>query len=101
MRNIAKHLNEKRAISRKHGNTGRKKPAKSLKYDEIQNAVTFILIYAGEVGMPQPGATRGSVCIPPVYLPSSDTKKDIHKRYIASCEESKYRALKVSAFQDI
>lgn len=28
-------------------------------------------------------------------------KKDIHKRYVVPCEESEFRALKVSSFQDI
>ncbi|XP_062621644.1 uncharacterized protein LOC134283212 [Saccostrea cucullata] len=100
LRNIAKHLSEHGAIPREHGNTG-KKPSHSLKFEEIRNAVTFILNYAGEVGMPQPEAPRGIDGIPPVYLPSSDTKKDIHKRYVASCEESEFRALKVSSFQDV
>lgn len=100
LRNIAKHLNEKGDIPREHGNTGKYQTI-SLKYDEIRNAVTFILNYVGEVGMPQSEDPRGSDGIPTVYLPSSDSKKDIQKRYVASCKESEFRALNVSSFQDI
>lgn len=43
-----------------------------------EHAVTFILNYAAEAGMPQPEAQRGSDGIPPIFLPLSDTKKGIH-----------------------
>lgn len=77
-----------------------KKAHHALKYEDIHNAITFIVSYAAEVGMPQPEAPRGSDGIPPIFLPSSDTKKGIHERYIASCEGTDVRALKISSFEE-
>ncbi|XP_062603492.1 uncharacterized protein LOC134282462 [Saccostrea cucullata] len=99
VKNISRHLNDNGAVPREHGNTG-KKPTHALKYEDVQNAITFIINYAAEVGMPQPEAPRGSDGIPPIFLPSSDTKKGIHERYLASCEGTDVRALKLSSFTE-
>jgi hypothetical protein len=98
-KNIARHLESHGAVPREHGNTG-KKPVHALKFGDIQCAILFITNYAAEVGMPQPEAPRGSDGIPPIYLPSSDTKKAIHQRYTTSCQETGVRALKLSSFED-
>lgn len=102
LKNINRHLNDIGAVPREHRNTG-KKPHHALKYEDIHNAITFIVNYAAEVGMPQPEAPRGSDGsdgIPPIFLPSSDTKKGIHERYIASCQGTDVRALKISSFEE-
>ncbi|XP_048771609.1 uncharacterized protein LOC125677540 [Ostrea edulis] len=98
-KNIAKHLDDHGAVPREHGNKG-KKPVHALQFEEIQRAILFITNYAAEVGMPQPEAPRGSDGIPPIYLPSSDTKKAIHQRYNTSCQETGVRALRISSFED-
>ena len=100
LKNINKHVSAAGAIPRVHGNTG-KKPLHALKYEDIHNAITFITNYAAEVGKPQPEAPRGSDGIPPIFLPSSETKKGIHQRYVDSCEGTDVRALKVSSFEDV
>ena len=98
--NITKHMMANGVVPREHGNKG-KRPVHALKFQDIENAVAFIRNYAEEVGMPQPEAPRGSDGIPPIYLPSSDTKKGIHERYVKSCEETEMRVLKISSFEDV
>lgn len=92
-------MNDIGAVPREHWNTG-KKPHHTLKYEDIHNAITFIVNYAAEVGIPQPEAPRGSDGIPPLFLPSSDTKIGIHERYIASCQDIDNRALKILSFEE-
>lgn len=78
-----------------------KKPVHALNFEEIENAVNFIKNYTDEFGIPQPDAPRGSDGILPIYLLASDKKKEIHKRYLQSCDESHIRALKISSFEDV
>lgn len=92
-------MNDIGAVPCEHRNTG-KKPHHALKYEDIHNAITFIVNFAAEEGMPQHEAPRGSEGIPPIFLLSSDTKKGIHERYIAKCEGTNVRALKISSFEE-
>lgn len=64
---------------REHRNTGGK-PHHALKYENIYNGIICIVNCAAEVGMPQSEAPGRRDRIPPIFLPSSDTKKGIHER---------------------
>ncbi|XP_060601134.1 uncharacterized protein LOC132754508 isoform X3 [Ruditapes philippinarum] len=87
LQNILTHVDQHGVVQRIHGNKG-KKPVKSLKFEDIKHAVTYVSQTAEDIGIPQPAAPRGSDNMPPVYLPSATTKLDIHKKYETSCLES-------------
>ena len=100
LENLLKHYSEHGAVPRTHGNTG-KKPSKSLRFEEIKFAVQFIANYADEFGLPQPAAPRGRDDTPPIYLPSSKTKMDVHDTYSRSCEEASVRVISLSTFRKL
>lgn len=52
LKNINRHLNDIVAVTSEHKNTG-KKPHHALKYEDIHNAVIFIINYTAEIGMPR------------------------------------------------
>lgn len=92
-------MNDIGDVPRENRNTGYK-PQHALKYEDIHDAITFIVNYAAAVGMPQSEATRGRDGVPSIFLPSSDTKKGIHELYLASCDETNIRARKMSSFEE-
>ena len=89
LQNIITHMNTQGVTPRKHGNIG-KKPSHSLKYEDIRLVVQFISNFADEFGLPQPAALRGRDDVPPIYIPSDMTKKDIHGKYIESCPNDRH-----------
>uniref|UniRef100_A0A8W8LM16 Apextrin C-terminal domain-containing protein n=1 Tax=Magallana gigas TaxID=29159 RepID=A0A8W8LM16_MAGGI len=99
LKNINRYLNDIGDVPRENRNTGYK-PQHALKYEDIHNAITFIVNYAAAVGMPQSEAPRGRDGVPSIFLPSSDTKKGIHELYLASCDETNIRARKMSSFEE-
>ena len=47
--------------------------------------VKFITSYASEYGLPMPVAPHGRDNHPPIYLPTSDTKLVVFKKYVEAC----------------
>ncbi|XP_060600079.1 uncharacterized protein LOC132753609 isoform X1 [Ruditapes philippinarum] len=97
---IVKHVSHHGVTPRQHGNAG-KKPKHSITYDDVIRVVYFIRNYAEERGLPQPAAPRCLDNIPPVYLTSDTTKKDMHQLYKQSCSDPRVRALELTSFKDI
>ncbi|XP_062609447.1 uncharacterized protein LOC134271226 [Saccostrea cucullata] len=89
---LQKHLQSQGITPRVHGNKGRKAP-NAFKFEEVKNAVQYLINYASQHGIPQPAGTRGRDTEPPVFLPCSDTKDALHKQYVESCAQSNIRAL--------
>lgn len=99
---LASHMNTNGLTPRVHGNKG-KLPHHALKYDDVKRCVDFIRNYSEEYGIPQPEAPRGSDGIPPVFLPASDTKKQIHTKYEKCLSEINPvpRIVKLASFKDL
>ncbi|XP_062575096.1 uncharacterized protein LOC134237029 [Saccostrea cucullata] len=97
---LQKHLQSQGITPRVHGNKGRKAP-NAFKFEEVKNAVQYLINYASQHGIPQPAGTRGRDTEPTIFLPCSDTKDALHKRYVESCAQSNIRALGLSTFKDV
>lgn len=100
LKNLKHHLQTNGPVPRIHGNKNRK-PKHALDFHTVEKCVQFIVSYSEENGIPQPAAPRGRDDIAPIYLPASDTKKNIHKLYISGCEASNARFVKYSSFLSI
>ena len=101
LENLTSHINTNGKVPREHGNKGRR-PSNVFSFEEIKNAITFIETYALEYGLPQPAAPRASQDVPPIYLPASDTKKDIHAKYRAAASQiENTKTLGLSTFKDV
>ncbi|KAK3109177.1 hypothetical protein FSP39_024721 [Pinctada imbricata] len=96
VKNIVAHMNENGNVPRVHKNKN-KRPANAFSFDELKHALNYIMHYAEEVGLPQP-MVRGKGN-PVVFLPSSGSKSDLHKQYVASCEEAGIRHLGLTSFK--
>ncbi|KAK3103697.1 hypothetical protein FSP39_021107 [Pinctada imbricata] len=96
VKNIVAHMNENGNVPRVHKNKNRR-PANAFSFDELKHALNYIMHYAEEVGLPQP-MVRGKGN-PVVFLPSSGSKSDLHKQYVASCEEAGIRHLGLTSFK--
>ena len=83
-----------------HGNKGRK-PKHALTFPVVKNVVKFIQRYAEVFGLPHPAPLRGCDVMPPVFLPASQTNKEVHRLYLQACEEMAIRAVCLSSFRDI
>ncbi|XP_078328084.1 uncharacterized protein LOC144623518 [Crassostrea virginica] len=92
LQNIITHMNTQGVTPRKHGNIERQYVPShhSLKYEDIRLVVQFISNFADEFGLPQPAALRGRDDVPPIYIPSDMTTKDIHGKYIESCPNDRH-----------
>jgi hypothetical protein len=77
---IVKPVSKHGVTPRQHGNA-RKKPKHAITYDDVMRVVHIIRNYAEERGLHQPEAPRCLDNIPPVYLTSDSTKKDMHQLY--------------------
>ena len=64
--NLLKHYSANGAVTRQHGNRGRK-PKHSINFDDVQRVVNFVLGYAEEHGLPKPAAPRGRDDEPPIF----------------------------------
>ena len=93
LRNLLTHVKTQGITPRSHGNKGRK-PHHAFSFSDITLMVTFIRNYADEHGLPLPAPERGRDSIPPIYLPSSDTKTSVHKKYQEACSSTQQRAAK-------
>ena len=100
LRGIQEHMNKNGIVPRVHGNAG-KKPHHAIKYREVRHLVDFLIRYADLYGLPMPAAPRGRDEDPPIYLPSSLTKTELHKSYVAACQDTDTRALKITSYKDI
>ncbi|XP_062587812.1 uncharacterized protein LOC134249479 isoform X1 [Saccostrea cucullata] len=100
LKNLVRHMKTNGIRPRIHGNTG-KTPHNALKYDDTQYVVSFIQRYAEEHGLPMPAAPRGRDTDPPIFLPCSLTKKDLHASYSEACSTSDIRCVKLSSFYAI
>lgn len=54
-------------------------------YQVIENVVKFHQSYAKETGLPMPAAPHGRDNQPPIYLPASDSKLAVFKKYVDAC----------------
>lgn len=54
-------------------------------YQVIENVVKFHRSYAKETGLPMPAAPHGCDNQPPIYLPASDSKLAVFKKYVDAC----------------
>ena len=100
LRNIVSHVKTHGVVPRVHGNRG-KKPHNAFNFDDIMRMVTFIRNYADEHGMPLPAPEHGRDTLPPIYLPSSDTKMNVHKKYQEACANAQQRTAKYKSFYGI
>ena len=100
LKNLIRHVNLNGNIPRIHGNK-RRKPVHALSFADIERAVSFIVHFSEENGLPQPAAPRGRDDTAPVYLPADMTKTMIHSMYAVSCDEASVRVIKKSAFLGI
>ncbi|KAK3105662.1 hypothetical protein FSP39_002952 [Pinctada imbricata] len=91
-KNLKQHYKENGIESRVHGHKGRRAP-NSFPFEVIENVVLYIKNHADENGLPMPAAPRGRNEIPPIYLPSYETKTSVHKQYVISCGESRHVGL--------
>ena len=69
-----------------HGNVNFM-PHNALSPDTISKTVQFLNSYACTHGLPQPVAPRGRAAAPPVYLPASHKKTDMHKLCVSALQE--------------
>lgn len=99
-KNLVKHMKTNGIKTRTHGNTG-KKPHNALAFEEIKFVVQFITRYSEDNGLPMPAAPRGRDSEPPIFLPCSTPKKEIHQIYVEACQEVQIRAVKLSSFYSI
>lgn len=97
LRNITKHMTDNGITPRVHGNTG-KMPKHAVTYEDTFLVVNFIKNYATTHGLPQPAAPRGSDNYPPIFLPASDTRINIHQQYTASCMDIGVRSVGRTTF---
>ena len=100
LRALISHIHENGVVPRIQSNAGRK-PKNALSFADVQRVVQFLRSFADENGLPQPAAPRGRPDIPPIYLPSSMTKKSVHKSYVESVSEDGGRLVKIGAFSEI
>ena len=98
--NLLQHMTKNGPVPRIHGNIG-KCPSHGLKFDQVKFVVQYISTFADEFGLTQPDAPRGRDNTPPIYLPSSNTKKYVHEKYIDYCLATDIRAVKYSTFGKI
>ncbi|KAK3106530.1 hypothetical protein FSP39_022025 [Pinctada imbricata] len=91
-KNLKKHYKENGIETRVHGHKGRRAP-NSFPFEVIENVVLYIKNHADENGLSMPTAPRGRNEIPPIYLPSYETKTSVHKQYVTSCCESRHVGL--------
>ena len=97
LKRLIKHVNQNGNVPRIHGNKGRK-PRHSLVFEDVERAVKFVIAYGNDFGIPQPAAPRGGDGNPPTFLNASETKKQVHFRYTAACDELDCRAMQYKAF---
>ncbi|XP_056002594.1 uncharacterized protein LOC130049247 isoform X2 [Ostrea edulis] len=99
-KNLVKHMKTHGIKPRTHGNIG-KKPHNALSFEEIKFVVQFINRYSEDNGLPMPAAPRGRDSEPPIFLPCSTPKNEIHQLYVEACHEVQIRAVKLSSFYSI
>ncbi|XP_053379714.1 uncharacterized protein LOC123532084 [Mercenaria mercenaria] len=99
---ISSHVKTKGVIPRMHGNTGRK-AHNAFSYNDVKRIVEYIKNFADEKGLPQPAAPRGRDNIPPIFLPSDTTKKEMHEEYVSLCRSSSsgFKAVSLTLFKNI
>lgn len=97
---LVAHVKKQGAITRRHGNAG-KKPQHALVFDDIKKIVEFVQNFADAYGLHQPAAPRGRDNLPTIYLESGTTKVKLHKDYVTICEQSSVRSVKKSCFCEI
>lgn len=100
LRNLQEHVRLNGIVPRVHGDCG-KKPHHAIKYDEVFFCVEWLMWYSDINGLPMPAAPRGKDDDAPVLLPSSLTKKDLHKEYLQACLEAGTRQLSLTSFKNI
>ena len=92
LENLQKHLSEFGLVPRTHGNKG-KKPKRALTFPVVKNVVKFIQQHAEVFGLSNSAPLRGRDCMPPVFLPASQTYKEMHRLHLQACEEMPIRAV--------
>ena len=80
--NLQKHLKENGLVPRIKRSGGRQNNKHSLSFNDTQTVVTFIRNYAEAHAVSLPGRIPGFMNFNIRLLPSSTTKKDVHKLYI-------------------
>jgi len=78
---LVKHIDKNGAVPRVHGNKGQT-PAHAVLFDDVQRVAHLLTNTADEFGLPQPAAPRNRADFPPIYIPSSYTKVQMHKEFI-------------------
>jgi hypothetical protein len=99
LKGLIKHINENGITPRVHGNYG-KRPHNALVFVDVKYAVEFLENYAVLQGIPMPAAPRGRDGEPPIFLPSSLTKKKVHREYVSASETSDHRSLGLTSFKN-
>ena len=77
--NLQKHLKENWLVPRIKRSGGRQNNKHSLSFNDTQTVVTFICNYAEAHAVSLPGRIPGFMNFNIRLLPSSTTKKDVHK----------------------
>eukprot|EP00117_Sycon_ciliatum_P031475 scpid39140/ scgid24612/ len=74
LKNILNHLKNCGPVPRINRNTGRR-PHNALTFNVVKVCADFLKQYAEEFGLPFPAPVHGRADRPPIFLPSSQSKK--------------------------
>ncbi|XP_070545908.1 uncharacterized protein [Ptychodera flava] len=99
-RNLKKHYVEHGVVPRRHGNKG-KRPPNAFSFETLRKAVQFIQSFAQSNGIPMAAAPSGRDSHPPVYLPASSRKEDIHMSYKQTCEAEGDQYVGLTLFKNL
>ena len=100
LRLLRKRVTEFSIAPHRHGNAGRH-PKHACNKENTTKVVQFLINYAENNALVLPGKTRGIRDHRTMLLPSWESKKEIHAKYVASCEAAGIRSLKRNAFYGI
>ncbi|XP_056003731.1 uncharacterized protein LOC125678765 [Ostrea edulis] len=87
--------------SKSYGGGSSRRDAKRQRYEYNFDDREFINRYSEDNGLPMPAAPRGRDSEPPIFLPCSTPKNEIHQLYVEACHEVQIRAVKLSSFYSI
>jgi len=87
-------------VEKKHGNANRS-PANVTKYVDYKAVSTFLINYGEQNGLLLPGRVANCHDWNAILLPASDTKENIYRKYVASCEVSNSHYVSLYVFSKI
>lgn len=83
-----------------HGNAG--KPAKHrLLHADCEQILLFLKHYSEQFGLVLPGRVPGFKATDLVLLPSSLTKRELHRNYVTACDAKNIRAVGYDSFRRV